>query len=73
MSKELFEKNELVHITETGERVVLASVNDDEKGTVDPLKRTIDAILPSDDDMLNYTNKCRYYHTQYVHFLAANY
>lgn len=73
MSKELYEKNELVHITETGQRVVLASVDPNDQTTNDPMKRTIDQILPSDEDMASYSSKCQYYHHQYVNFMAANF
>lgn len=42
MAKELYEKNEVVHVTETGERVVLASTDPHDSASNDPLRRTID-------------------------------
>lgn len=73
MSKELYEQNEMVWVDEQGKPKVVADVGETNSSSNDRLKRTIDQILPSIDEMKTYDDWCRYYHSQFVNYMASNY
>jgi hypothetical protein len=72
MAKDLYGQNEIVREDENGEKTVIAQ-SENTNSSNDQMKRVIDEILPSLEDMQEYSDKCRYYHHQFVYYMAAQY